>query len=619
MINNKDYKFKVSLSNDAYINKEISGAMIGSTKNEENKRIRKQYGFKANQGVGYKETELTAEELMNELINGKVFCHLFNPTSTRKDGCFSSCQKKDDNFKGSYVVGVDIDHTNYSNVEEFVNMLELKPTFYYTSYSNLQEGKGARFRLIYVFDSIINHKFGFRYVAYVLNKKIENDTHEVIDDDCNLRCSQYFNGTNVNNSDLHVSFGLTNNIYSFEDFGITKKGYIEFLNNNCYYKTKLHKKEISILLNQLNSTTSTTLTTTYYNETEKNTIETESEILTEFSIYDEGLLNDMCRLDYDEFMRYNRHKYTYYYRVEKDDWINDTYQKVDDKYFAFKYQFGKNAVLHDGQHRRKKVFMRMCLRRVMNPSVDANTILFNAYEDIHRFFDWSGLDLYDFLKKNIEYCFDRDVEDIEEEFSNTIAKLREETKPKRGYIYKCKVAHTKESTYSILDEYYNKNLSISENLDMINDYFGFKVGKTTMYEYVNNRNICKDANKISDYDLVQLTDFSISAIDNLKNIKSLGYKIGNKRYNKIYKEYKNIKSSTTAISSSTTTTYYNKTENDTIEENTSTTYYNDIQKVEHLEDNNENNVYNKETSSSQEIVFSFEVPDFNLNIKNYFT
>ena len=99
MFNDSNYLFKVSLSNESYINKEISGAMIGTTKDENNRKIRKQYGYRANKGIGYKEVEVNAETLLNSLINGNVFCHLFNPQQVRKDGTFGSSQKKDENFK----------------------------------------------------------------------------------------------------------------------------------------------------------------------------------------------------------------------------------------------------------------------------------------------------------------------------------------------------------------------------------------------------------------------------------------------------------------------------------------------------------------------------------------
>lgn len=262
-----NYKFVVSLSADSYKDKIISGAMIGSTKIKENREIRKQYGFKANSGIGYKETELTAEELLDNLLHGKVFCHLFNPKHIKKDGCFSSSEKNDDNFRGSYVIGVDIDETKYRDMSFYYDILSLKPTFCYTSYSNQKEGKGARFRLIYVFDQLITNKFFFRYCAYCLNQIIENETWEKINDTCNLRCSQYFNGTNIDNPELVVDSRITNYIYSLSDFGISEDGFRDFLANNCYYKTNNHKKEISVLINSLEVLEETS-NTTYYNEME---------------------------------------------------------------------------------------------------------------------------------------------------------------------------------------------------------------------------------------------------------------------------------------------------------------------------------------------------------------
>lgn len=48
MIVNKEFKFRVSISKDAYENKEISGAMIGSSKVAANREIRKKYGHRTN-------------------------------------------------------------------------------------------------------------------------------------------------------------------------------------------------------------------------------------------------------------------------------------------------------------------------------------------------------------------------------------------------------------------------------------------------------------------------------------------------------------------------------------------------------------------------------------------
>lgn len=523
----KEYKFTVSLSNESFIDKIICGAMIGSTKNEENRKIRKQYNFKSNVGISYFENDVNCEMLLDKLINGHVICHLFKPSQRRKDGSFGSNQKNNANFIGSYVIGVDIDNTQYNTVEEYIDKLSLKPTLYYTSYSNKQPNKGARFRLIYVFDKLIKNFIYFRYLSYSLNQIIINDVNEEIDDTCNLRCSQYFNGTNINNPNLVVKYGCTNIIYSFNDLGISKDNFIDYLKHNCYYKTNSYKSIINKILNRLQSTT-------YYNKTENDTLE-ENHCESESNlIYDENLINDMVRLDYDEFMKYNRHKYNYYYRVEKSSWINNLYQVVDDTYFALPFSYGKNAILHDGQHRRKKVFMRMCLRRVMNPNADANTILFNAYEDIHKFFDWDGLDLGEFLKRNIEYCFSKSIEEIENEFSDTLEYLRTTSKPKRGIIYKNRKAHTKETTYLILDTYYNTTLSVKENIEILYNY-GYAFNKTTIYDYLNNRNIPISNNKLNDDELMKIIDVSLTAKDNYLKLKELGFKIGNKRINKIYK------------------------------------------------------------------------------------
>lgn len=512
------------------------------------------------------ENSLTVDEFLLKAQSGHSFCAIYrfesgkkywysnskgqkflgypyyqrdNKTSTK--GGLKIDFKRDEYFSGSQVIFIDIDLTKYEDINEYIDTLTFKPTMVYMSYSDGKEKNGIisrRFHLCYVFDTILNAD-EFKLASKTLSNALVKDTKEELDDKCGEKMSQYMNGCygNLENYKTYL-------IYSLED--IKEYNNINKEENKEY--EDVHK------------------CTTYYNVLQNDTIDTYDTIIEEIPLYDEGLLSDMGRLDYDEFMKYNRHKYNYYYRVEKDEWVNNSYQFVDDSYFAFKWQYGKNAVLHDGQNRRKKVYMRMCLRRVMNPNVDANTILFNAYEDIHRFFDWEGLDLYEYLKKNIEYCFNKTIEEIEEEFSITISKLREETKPKRGIIYKNRMSHTVETTYSILDEYYQQNMTVSENLDMINNYYGFTISERTIYNYISNRGIKTDKDKLSDNDLILLTDFSISAIENLRNIKKFGYKIGNKRYNKIYKEYKN-KLDKEDVRVDKSTTYYNKMQNDTIKEN----------------------------------------------------
>lgn len=558
MKENKEYRFEVSLSKDAYADKRISGAMIGSTKVEENRIIRKEYGFPSNKGIGYEKVQLTTTELLENLLCGHVFCHLFNTNVLRKDGSFGSSQKCDTNFDGSYVIGVDIDKTNYISASEFVSKLTIKPTFYYTTYSNMQEGKGARFRLIYVFEEKIQNPYFFRYCAFSLNRIIEKDTNELIEDDCNLRCSQYFNGTNRNAKNVILDYDITNYIYSLEDINVSREGFIEFLNHYCYYKTKNRdrSKDINYILEILNnSNVSLSSSTTYYNEME-NKDTTESETTVEYfsnisvggikdNFYkcNEDFVSDMSRLPYDEFMKYNRHKYTYTYRVEKNEWIDGIYQYIDEDYFSLYWNATR---VQDGQKRRKKLFERMCLRRVMNPEIDANTLLFNAYEDVYRFFEVDKDLTIDCLVRNVEVAMSLDINDIKENLSDTIEWLKSR-KPKSGIILKSGITFSiaernsvlKDIRWTLISEVYDCNLSVNENLEFINKNL-FKIGKSTIYNFLDEYNLKTDASKISDYELRHMLDINLSVRENLKVIKDKGYKISKDRLSKFLKSQREL-------------------------------------------------------------------------------
>lgn len=545
MVVNSNFKFKVSLSKDAYIDKVISGAMIGTTKDEANKEIRKQYGFKANQGIGYIETEVTTKELYEALISGKVMCHLFNPTKVRKDGTFGSSEKKDDNFVGSYVIGVDIDDTNFDSMESFIDALSIKPTFGYTTYSN--GVKGVRFRLMYVMDEIIINKYDFRYAAWKLYQIIESDTNEEISDKCGLKCSQYFNGTNKDNEELVFSSYYSGLIYNQEELGCSLEDYTNFVENYFYFKTKTKKvkEDKESILSNLKYINS--ISTTYYNDCQKiehqeNEVEVEINPIIQEPLEEpkvecsESLINDMIRLPYDEFMKYNRHKYRYFYRKEREEWntLEDgiEWQDTDDSYFCLFYNVHK---VKDGSQRRKKLYQRMCLRRVINPEVDADTLLFNAYEDLHRFFEndfekVGNVITIDELVKNVYWALDKSIEDIEDDFSENIEYLKSKA-PKRIYKFKGIItvgernSLIKKILWSQIGELYDISLSPKDNLDNLKKY-DINVSLRTIYRFCEENKInTKQSKQDLDSKILMIYDKSLSLRKNLDIIKSKGYKI----------------------------------------------------------------------------------------------
>lgn len=535
MIVNSSYTFRASVSSDAYLNKEISGAMIGTTKDKNNKLLRQFYGFAANKGVGFIEGDYTIQTLYDSCLEGRVFCHLFNPETTRKDGSFGSSQKKDINFKGSYVIGIDIDKTNYKTAEEFIDKLTFKPSFYYSTYSNQKEGKGCRFRMIYVFDYLITNRFFFRYVATLLNKSIEKDTLELIEDDCNLRCSQYFNGTNKNNPDLVLESGITNLVYSLSDLGVCVEGFKEFLENNCGYKTNTHRTEIKALLEKINKEFFPTVEEEITEEIE----ETVEEVVEDTLSPSKSFISDMSRLSYDEFMTYNRHKYSYIYRQEKEEWINGCYQYVDEGYFSLFYNVNK---VQDGGQRRKKLYNRMCLRRVMKPSITADELLFNAYEDLHRFFNndpekVKNVISVDDLVKNVEWAMSKTIEEIELDFSDTLELLRSKA-PKNGIIYKTKgvqISQFKSSLLNqIMEDYYDSSKTVAENIEYISTYV-FPVKKSFVYSWLKTKGI---STRLSDEEVKSLLDTTLSARKNYEILKDSGIKISRNRVNDLLQQKK---------------------------------------------------------------------------------
>lgn len=530
MIIDNNYKFEVSLSIENFENKEISGAMIGSGKIEENRTIRKKYGFKSTRGVSYKRTTTTATELMEKLVNGSVFCHLFNPDKTRTDNTFGAGSKKDINFSGSWVIGIDIDKTEYRSVEDFVDSLSLRPTFYYTTYSNLQEDKGARFRLIYVFNQLIERPLVFRYVATKLNDIIVSDSREDIYDDCNLRCSQYFNGTNINNPDIIASYKCFNYIYSFSDLNCSAKDYEDFLTNGAGYKSKSReikqkvREEIQrILPRNVVEEGSSSLQ-------QQHTI-SESEKVPQCS---EKLISYLKKYSYDDFMKYNRKNYTYFWKPEVN-WINGRFAVIDDDYFELPYTPSEYK-FKDGQKRREKIFHRICLRRLLRPTSDPDTLLFNAYEDVHKFFDNSDNILsIDVLVDKVNTAMSYTLDEIRKECSILISIFKSKN-PKRGIIYNTsgleqseKNQIRKEATYYFLDQVYDRNKTIKENLQNLNN-----IEKDTLYRYCKARGISTSPEE----NIKAILDITKGYRENTKLVKAAGFKAGEKKIQKLLKEKK---------------------------------------------------------------------------------
>ncbi len=508
MFYNDSFKFAVSVSSEAYWNKEDVNACVGSSKKIENKDAREKYGHQRNHKMSFKTIDVTALELLNYCLNGYSFCNLFTGFSSKgwndkrkavtyikKDGSFTLSAKKNEYFHSSNAICIDIDSTAAPTIQDYVDRLSHKPTFWYTTFSHMESGKGIRFRMVYALAEPIIGRQQFDAVVDQVHSRIESEVGEVIEDKCGEKCSQYFNGTNVKNNELVVEYGYYGCIYCIND-----------IYNNAIEREK-------------NNTT----TTNYPSWQNDNTFIIPTP--------NDWLLYDIDTMSYDAFMQAHRHQYNYCYRGDNGVWVNDTYQIVDDNYFKLPHWVYTTT---DGSNRRIKVFLRMCLRRVMCPTIDIDNLIFCAYEDVHRYFDNSdGVFNSDYYKRNAMDAFAYTLDELEEHCSKSLEILRAK-RPKSGIVLKSGVAYggfanaaIRDIKYDFLDQYYNRDLSVMENLVLLQNMLNFPISERTLYRYCHERGIT--LGRLSDDDIMANLDVSLSIRKNKELLAGMGINVGERR------------------------------------------------------------------------------------------
>lgn len=560
---NSNFLVKGSLSTQISLNKEHCDALIGRSRGEagkSNREIREKYG-EANpkKGMEY-QAQYDGKKLFEwymASISGHSITNLFTPDPEREGNKFGSYQKKNANFEGSQMIGVDIDHSNVKDVIAFCEALPeyAKPSYAYSTFSHLEEGKGVRFRMMYALETLVKNPYIYKFVAGKLNKIVveaaKEAGYEVEIDECNLRCAQYFNGTNINsvfleNKPVHKYYGK---IYSLEDLGADNlEELVEFLRDNAEYKTKNKARtaEIEYLLQLITGESKASNLKEFFIENQDKVELPDSlkvELITkEISKKHQVILNDWDSYDYKgfqkgSFWRDELKKTKYIFRVEKDAWINDSYQFIDDDYFAL-FCYGKNNTQKDGQKRRIGIYQRMCLRRVIKPNITIEEMLVNTLIDIMRFYDNSDKILNSkFILKNIFNCFNEDLEDILEREAETIEYLKKNTRPKKGVIFKCREKFNKATIWQILDNFYNEELSLAENLELINNEHNYKIGKSSLYNYAQEKGIELNST-MSKTLIIDFIDLGKSANKNYKEFREAGFKCDRKVFLEYYKEKK---------------------------------------------------------------------------------
>lgn len=504
----QDFKFVASISKMGYATKQD----VINTLGREN---RKKYGTES---LRFRKQTVTVDEIVDLIGDGYAFCATFDTNNGElmwkkgddgkrkcicpvlKDGYMSMTVKRDEFFKGSQIVSIDIDDTQYTNVEDYIEQLTFIPTFAYTSYSDSPTKR--KFRLCYVMSQPLNSIEEYKEVANTIHYTAEQDTQEPISDKCGEKASQYFNGTNLNaGAELYKYYV----VYDRADFPTIEQ---EQVDEDLNAKVKCE--------------------------------------------FDKDTVKAMETQSYQKFMHRNSLKYQYFYQSEIDWKDGEKWRAVDDSFVSLCYRWrgtGEIEKYKDGEHRRRKLKTYACLRRLIKPTVTPTELLFNLYVDRERFFDNSDAALtIEVLKSKVNAAFSMSVEEIKQRYSVVLEKNRRKIVLNPTFIKdnqhlnKLGVGENlqaivrkavKDANYTAIDKYYNSELSVAENLKVLQDN-GVKVCSKTLYNYCADRGISTS----KDDAIISLLDVNLSVRKNLEILKEKGMKVGNKKVIKLLKQLK---------------------------------------------------------------------------------
>lgn len=455
----RNYTFTASCTHKAYKHKPIVNKTLKINEYKDMIFSRKEY---------------TIEKFIEDVKSGYSFAYCFNDNNKP----FKCWMKKDENFSSTKIIAVDIDD-NLISMNDYIEQLPLKPTIAYTSPSNMQEGKGYRFRLIYCFDDEIKSVSEYKRVYYYLIYKNSIE----LEDDCMQSPSQLYNG----NANDDIEIYQSDNIYNLKNIIIS----IESINQNKIENdTQINlidtDKKIDEKYQQLKEEVSNRL---------KN--ENAAQInLNDTSIFDRDFLSDYYRLNRTKFLL----KYNYYLiDVQRESKMNDVdcrFSEYPNDYvrIPIKYRSRKNIKKHirfkDGEKRHKFIHIAGLVFKKLNPTVTAEQMLYLLVDEIYNNYD------------NKDNKFDKNyMINLTIQVMNEPIELLEEMKMHNMPKYRvnkdfcaatfqsaCSVSNQirREQRYKEIDKYYDKTKTQIENLEILQQN-NVKCSIATLKRYVKYR------------------------------------------------------------------------------------------------------------------------------------
>lgn len=450
--------------------------MYASTSVEgfDSKPMRKDYPT-----IRFIEQDITVPELYDKLINGHSIQCCFGIEGEYK---VSKGFDKKGRFQQTNIVSVDLDHCDYCWVELKAVISSVLPTMMYTTFNHIIDGN--RYRLLYVFEEPI-----YSYELYeALYKAIVSRMGMAISDNCGRLAYQLMHGTNK--AGEHFNGKLYNKVFSFSSF-LSVDQVNGIRNDKGCNKVALCTNIVS----------------------EKNNQYVVSKFVQEATSINENLIKDAASQSYEWFWHIYRNKYPYYYRTEKQDWIDYRYQFIDADYVRVDYRAKK---LKDGEGRKNWLFKQALIRRYICPDIDIDTLFYSMVIDFHRFIDNSNntITIADLIRQTTN-AYKANIYEDSETIKNAKAKA-----PKSGIILK-------RGTYKNIGDYMH-------HISLIKQQYGDKPCRMTLYNQRKKAGEVVARNTDKDYaEIYEKIDVTLSRNANLKALKDMGYKIGKNKVSEL--------------------------------------------------------------------------------------
>lgn len=425
-------------------------------------------------------TKLDLSEITDLINNGYVLTHIFQPDFELKP--FSTYEKSVENFVHAQFVTIDIDGIEeYNTLSSLLSSIDLTPSLAYTTLSHqttTEEGiyKGNRYRLIYVFDNLIQsagqYKLLYDCIINYLSSKIEN----LVCDSHMRNPSQMAYGSTSDNRDNKEVYN-NNVIYSFTDF----------INFKPVYQSARTKKEKQYV----------------------NSFEKLDEAL--YTVKDENFIKDFgSKLGNETLVskysdKYIVHEHTPLPEVDENQkfiFLPENYieirredERVYNKATKKWKKTGNVRKYRNGEGRKTKLFINALIRRYMLPSITLDHLLYCLMYELDNYY--INIPGNDYITRDKVMNIAKNAFLIDFKGENVANWFKKNNKNKRKYIVNKEYATKNDTTVqyltntgkkekndNIVAKYFDINLSIKENLKVLKEN-GYTYGKDKLYIYRN--------------------------------------------------------------------------------------------------------------------------------------